>query len=61
MEKIDYFYAFINLALGIIFTNLGVKRLRTPVSNASSTSKKFAVFFTLLGIALMVWGVIKLF
>lgn len=62
MESIDNFYGYFNLILGTIMTLIGFSVYRPFTKEKEETfHKKFGNFFKYGGIALIIWGLIKIF
>jgi len=62
MESLDNFYGYFNLVLGTIMTLIAFKIYR-PFSKEEEDEKyrKFGNLFKYGGIAMIIWGLIKLF
>ncbi|GCC50264.1 hypothetical protein SanaruYs_04790 [Chryseotalea sanaruensis] len=62
MESIDSFYGYFNLVLGSTMTLIGFRVYRPFTKEKEEAMyKKFGNFFKYGGIALIVWGLIKIF
>ena len=62
MEGIDNFYGYFNLILGTIMTLIGFKVYRPfRKDKEEEIYKKFGNLYKFGGIALIVWGLIKIF
>jgi len=61
MEAIDNFYGYFNLALGTIMVLIGFKVYK-PFSKEKEeeTYKKFGNLYKFGGIAMIIWGLVKI-
>jgi hypothetical protein len=60
MEKLEYFYGFFNLFIGIVCTLIGFKIYRPfRKDKEEEMNKRFRTFYKVGGIALIIWGLIK--
>jgi hypothetical protein len=62
MEGIDNFYGYFNLALGTIMTLIGFKIYRPfKKEKEDEVYRKFGNLYKFGGIALILWGLIRVF
>lgn len=62
MEGIENFYGYFNLVLGTIMTLIGFKVYRPfKKEKEEETYRKFGNLYKFGGIALIIWGLIKIF
>ncbi len=62
MEQLDHFIGYFNLALGTIFILIGFK-IYKPFKGEEGENKfqKMKAFYRIGGIALVIWGLVKIF
>lgn len=62
MEQLDHFYGYFSLILGTIFILIGFKVYK-PFKGEGGEQKfqKMKTFYRLGGIALLIWGLVKIF
>lgn len=62
MESIDNFYGYFNLVLGITMTLIGFKVYKPfKKDNEEQTYRKFGNLFKYGGIAMTIWGLLRVF
>lgn len=62
MAKLDLLIGYFNIVLGIIASSIGFKIYKPfRADKAEEMERKFGTFYKVGGIALVIWGLLKIF